>query len=278
MEFSCHSWAFTDQPVTEALGTIARLGFRYADLGTGPHLNLLDAVSASKRVQLFQEIRTALKIFNLQLADLYLFLPRIAYAAEKKRQTDITLFKGLLPFAKGLRTPGITVSPGLIQPDADEGAWQRCIAALREMQSAAQEAGIALSIEPHLDSMAATPSKALQLLEEIKGLQLTLDWAHLHYQGIDLKSITELLPHTRHIQIRQAKPGTLQTPFEEGTIDLKQVISTLHQSGYSGIVSVETMQTIGWHGMRPVNSILESIRLRDVLREARDSQVPHQSP
>ncbi len=33
IEFACHTWTFNDLTVPEALGTIARLGFRYADIG-----------------------------------------------------------------------------------------------------------------------------------------------------------------------------------------------------------------------------------------------------
>ena len=40
MEFACHTWGFHDRTLGNALGTIARMGFRYVDLGTGPHLEL----------------------------------------------------------------------------------------------------------------------------------------------------------------------------------------------------------------------------------------------
>ena len=39
-KISCHTWGFSDQPLDEAVQTIARLGFNYIDLGSGPHLDM----------------------------------------------------------------------------------------------------------------------------------------------------------------------------------------------------------------------------------------------
>ncbi len=271
MEITCHSWAFNDLTLPEALGTIARLGFRHVDLGTGPHLNPARAANPQTRHVVLRELRGDLEMFNLQLADMYLMLPRISVNDEKKRSTDIMLFKAMLPFAQAIRAAGITVSPGLVHPDDDEEAWERTASALREMQQAAQEAQIPLSIEPHLDSMAATPERALRLVEEVEGLQITLDIAHMACQGIKLKKFQDLLPHTRHVQIRQARRNKLQTPFEKGIIDLAEFIGALHDANYTGFLSIEYMQTVDWHGMQAVNSIVEVSRMRDELRTLREA-------
>lgn len=271
MEITCHSWAFNDLTLPEALGTIARLGFRHVDLGTGPHLNPARAANPQTRHVVLRELRGDLEMFNLQLADMYLMLPRISVNDEKKRSTDIMLFKAMLPFAQAIRAAGITVSPGLVHPDDDEEAWERTASALREMQQAAQEAQIPLSIEPHLDSMAATPERALRLVEEVEGLQITLDIAHMACQGIKLKKFQDLLPHTRHVQIRQARRNKLQTPFEKGIIDLAEFIGALHGANYTGFLSIEYMQTVDWHGMQAVNSIVEVSRMRDELRTLREA-------
>jgi sugar phosphate isomerase/epimerase len=271
MEFSCHIWGFNDMRLQEALGTIARLGFRYVDIGTGTHFNPARAIDANERQALFKEIREGLKLYNLKVADMYFFLQRISLNDEQKRSTDLTLFKALLPFAKALGAPGITVTPGLSHPDDDAEAWQRSIDALTQMHETAQEAELALSFEPHLDSMAFTIERIQRLLDAVEGLQLTLDWAHLVCQGIDHQAIIELLPYTRHIQIRQAKVGKLQTSFDAGSIDVAQVMDALFAADYAGCISVEIMQSVGWHGMEKVSSVIECSRMRDALREARDA-------
>ncbi|MCA9914672.1 MAG: sugar phosphate isomerase/epimerase [Anaerolineae bacterium] len=271
MEITCHSWAFNDLTLPEALGTIARLGFRYVDLGTGPHLNPARAANPQTRQAVLRELRGDLEMFNLKIADLYLMLPRISVNDEKKRSTDIMLFKAMLPFAQTIRVAGITVSPGLVHPEDDEEAWERTVTALREMLQAAQEAQIPLSVEPHLDSMASTPERALRLVEEIEGLQITLDIAHMACQGIRLKKFQDLLPHTRHVQIRQARRNKLQTAFDKGKIDLVEFFDALREVNYEGFLGIEYMQTVDWHGMQAVNSIVEVSRMRDELRTLREA-------
>jgi sugar phosphate isomerase/epimerase len=271
MEFSCHIWAFDDLQLQEALGTIARLGFRYVDIGTGTHFNPSRALDNAERKAMFNEFRRELELFNLAVADMYLFLPRISLNDKAKRNRDILLFKALLPFAKAFGASGVTVTSGLVHPKTDKEAWQLMVDALQQMVTAAHEVEIPLSVEPHLDSMVFTIERIERVLDAVPGLQLTLDWAQLVCQGIKHKAITALLPHTRHIQIRQAAKKKLQVPFEQGIIDIAEFVSSLKAADYNGFVSVEYMQTVGWHGMMKVNPIVECARMRDALREARDS-------
>lgn len=271
IEFACHTWAFNDLTLPEALGTIARLGFRYVDIGSGATLNA--ARAAENPAAVAAEIKGDLAMFNLRLSDLYLMLPRISLDDEDKRQNELTLYRRLIPFAAALGAPGITLSPGLAHPAEDVEARDRTVAALREMVKQAKEAELRLSIEPHLDSMAPTPETALKLLDEVPGLELTLDWAHMICQGIKLSAIEPLLPHVRHVQVRQAARNKLQTTYDRGKLDIDEVLSALKTVNYDGIICIEYMQTPGWHGMVKVDSIVECVRLRDALRDARDSMV-----
>jgi sugar phosphate isomerase/epimerase len=118
--------------------------------------------------------------------------------------------------------------------------------------------------------MAHTPEQITKLLSDVPGLTLTLDWAHLVCQDIFHEDILKLLPHAQHIHIRQAARAQLQTPFEQGRIDVKQVVKALRDVGYDRVICVEYMNTPGWHGMMPVNALQESMRMRDELRIARD--------
>ena len=273
MEFACHTWGFHDRSLTEALGTIARMGFRYVDLGTGPHLEV-NRIAQDPRGAA-SEIKQDLALFGLQLSDVYLMLPRISLADEAKRQRDIDLFKRLLPFLVALQTPGVTLSPGLVHPAEDEAAIDRVVSALREMMSAAQAATPAthlqVSIEPHMDSMAQTPEAAQKILDQVKGLQITLDWAQLVCQDVFHDRITTLIPHTRHVQMRQAARAQLQTPFERGRINVGKVVQALQDAHYDGVVCVEYMQTKSdRHGLIEVDTVVESVKMRDMLRDARD--------
>jgi sugar phosphate isomerase/epimerase len=270
MEFSCHTWAFHHLSLAEAFGTIARLGFRCVDIGSGPALNVACAVENPRRMA--AEIKADLAAYNLRLADLYLMLPRISLADDERRQREILLFRSLMPFAVELGAPGVTLSPGIIHPPKDRAAYKRTVAALKEMAEAGCQAGLRVSIEPHLDSMAESPAAALKLVKAVPELEITLDWAQMVCQNISRDKILDLLPHTRHIHLRQATHERLQTPFEQGTIDLARVVSDLQAANYQGTVCVEYMPPHERHGLMTVDPIQESARLRDVLRAARDGK------
>jgi sugar phosphate isomerase/epimerase len=269
LEFACHTWAFNDLTLPEALGTIARLGFRYVDIGSGANFNTQRAAENPRREA--AAIRDDLEVFNLKISDLYLMLPRISLADEDKRQREIDLYKSLVPFAVALGTPGITLSAGLAHPAEDEEAIDRTVAALREMVKAGKDSRLRISIEPHMDSMAQTPDQALKFIKDVPGLMLTLDWAQMVCQDIFHADILKLLPHTAHIQMRQAARAQLQTPFDRGRIDVKKVVKDVLAADYKGLIAVEYMNTPGWHGMVAVNAIQESSRMRDELRSARDN-------
>ncbi len=128
-----------------------------------------------------------------------------------------------------------------------------------------------VSIEPHMDSMAQTPERALKLLKAVPGLKLTLDWAQLVCADARHEQIVELLPHARYVQLRQAARAQLQLPFDRGRIDVDRVVKALRDADYDGVVCVEYVQNVGWHGAEAVDAIREVTHMRDALRAARDA-------
>ncbi|NDJ62303.1 MAG: sugar phosphate isomerase/epimerase [Chloroflexi bacterium] len=269
IEFGCHTWAFNDLTLSEALGTIARLGFRYVDLGSGPGLNSARAATNPRKTA--NEITEDLDFFNLKISDLYLMLPRISLDDDERRAKDIEIFQALMPFAQALKTPGITVSPGLAHAPEDTAAFARTTEALRALVAAGEKVKIPVSIEPHVDSMAATPEAALKLIDAVPGLGITLDWAQMIYQNIKHSEIIRLLPHVRHVQIRSATRTRLQTPFEKGRIDLPRMLGALLDAEYDGVITVETTLLSGRYGIQPVNAAREVTNIRDALRDTRNT-------
>ncbi|MBC8098297.1 MAG: sugar phosphate isomerase/epimerase [Armatimonadetes bacterium] len=262
LEFSCHAWAFDDLTLTEALGTIARLGFRYVDIGSGAHLNLVKAIADVRRVA--TDIQSDLRVYNLKLADVALLLPGISADDETMRRDEIEQFKALILLLKALGTPGVTLSPGALHPtDADAG-YVHVVDALREMVDAAGD-GLTVSIEPQPATMARNPNEALALLMDVPGLKLTVDWAQLTQQGSATEDIARLLPHTRHVHLRQTKRDHMQTVLEQGALKLPEVMAALTEARYTGILCVEYSRAPAFNHLR------ETVKLRDALRAARPS-------
>ena len=267
MRIACHAWAYNDLPLREAAATIARLGFRYIDLGSGPHLDVSRAAAYPEAEA--STIRQILDQFDLAPTDLYLMLPAINAPDPAQREAQITIFERLVPFAVALATPGITISPGLIHSDGPAHSLARTVPALLRMLRSVEETDLRVSFEPHMDSVIRRPEEALLLLEAVPGLSITLDFAHFVYQGIVSREIAPLLEHVAHVHVRQARRGNLQTPHDEGTINLDQLLGDLYAAGYRGTLTVEYMTTFGWHNMKPVRINHETVRTRDALRAAR---------
>ncbi|WP_119072806.1 sugar phosphate isomerase/epimerase family protein [Aggregatilinea lenta] len=269
MLIACHAWAYNNLPLEAALGTIARLGFRHVDLGTGPHLNINRAIAQPQAEA--RAIRALLDRFGLSLTDFYMMLPHINAPDPIERETELDLFEQLIPFATALGTPGITLSPGLVQSDGPDHSVARSVVALLRILQAVESTDLRVSFEPHMDSVAHTPEAALLLLDAVPGLSLTLDDAHFACQGIGQEALEPLLEHIAHVQVRQAARGRLQTAHADGTIDLARLVQDLHMVGYRGALSVEYMTTFGWHAMQKVNITRETVLTRDALRAARAS-------
>lgn len=267
MQIGCHAWSYNNLSLEAAIGTIARLGFRHIDLGSGPHLDVGRA-SAYPEAEA-ATIRRMLDEFHLTISDLYLMLPFTNSPDPAQRETHLTLFERLVPFAEALGTPGITITPGIIHSDGVEHSMARAVPALLRMLQAAEDSDLRISFEPHMDSVAQRPEQALLLLEAVPGLSLTLDFAHFLYQGIVSREVEPLLEHVAHVHVRQARRGCLQTPHDEGTMNIQQLLQDLSDYGYRGTLTVEYMTTFGWHGMKQISISKESVRTRDALRAAR---------
>ncbi len=270
MEFACNLSAFEDKPLLDACATIARMGFRYVDMGTGVHLDHDQIVKDP--LDSAAQINHLLDTFHLKLSDISLALPRISLNDAKRRKQEIAVFKAMMPFAIALKTPGITLSPGLSHEKEDTEAFDRTAAALREMlQIADKAAHLSVSVEPQVNSMTQTPDDVLKLIQQVKGLQITLNWAQMVYQDVFFEDIVKLLPHTRHIRIRQAARAQIQTPFDRGRIDINRVVAALIEADYQGVVCVEYMHADESLGALAVDPVREAIALRDALRDARNT-------
>ena len=312
LQLACHTWGFSDKPLDEAIQTIARLGFNYVDLGSGPHLDI-DA-AAKNPLGEARGIRVLLDYFHLELTDLYLMLPALSSVDEGRRLYEVRQFERLLPFATELGVPGITLSPGIETPEiknariprlelytnpvsddeeeeeADEPAlepgvfdaedeedaeppppspFDYAVDSFQRIVELIEDTDLRLSFEPHVDSVAATPEKALAMLDAVPGLSLTLDWAQFIAQGIISREIEPLLQHTAHVQIRQAGRGRLQTPYHEGAVDIRQVVSMLLRNGYRGAISIEYMTRADTAELAILDVVRETSLVRDAIRRTR---------
>ena len=93
-------------------------------------------------------------------------------------------------------------------------------------------------MEPWTGSVVGTTERVLAMLDAVPGLELLVDTGHVADWGGDP---LELLPHARHVQLRQGKPGCTQLHVDDdgGVVDFGAVVRTLQRLGYQGVCSVE---------------------------------------
>jgi sugar phosphate isomerase/epimerase len=183
------------------------------------------------------------------------------------------LFESFLVFARGVGLDGVTILPGMVfggEPWAD--AAERSVAGLQRRLARAGEAGLRLSIEPHIvstspyeGSVADTPAKVGELLDRVPGLELTLDYGHFNVQGIPDREVEPLLRHARHFHMRGGAEGLVQTRFEDNVTDFGRVLDMMAEVGYDGWVEIEYV-----HDSRPgcsdCDNIQEVRKFRDFVR------------
>jgi sugar phosphate isomerase/epimerase len=203
-------------------------------------------------------------VFVIPWTDFRTLAPNHPDAAE--REASRALFGDMLELAARLRSPGLTILPGIDwETEGHEESLGRAAAELAARVELAGERGVRLSIEPHLGSVASTPERALALLARTPGLELTLDYSHFVYQGIPEAEVHPLAAHARHYHVRGARLGRMQAPLRESTTDVEAMVDAAVAAGYDGFLGLEYVW-LDWEHCNECDNVSETILLRDRLR------------
>jgi sugar phosphate isomerase/epimerase len=134
------------------------------------------------------------------------------------------------------------------RPDSWPGHFRQLRAALRRVVPAAEDAGVTLAIENHLDMKV---DELIELIESIgsPNLGVTLDTGNnLRLFEDPVEVCRKLAPHTRatHIKDIAAWRGDPKAfsfwpsvPLGDGIVDLKAVVGFLKKAKYRGLLCVE---------------------------------------
>lgn len=189
-----------------------------------------------------------------------------------QREDAAAIFRLALDFAERIGAGGMTLLPGIDWPDEDhETGLKRAAQELTWRVDEARARGIRLSVEPHLGSNIAVPEEAARLVELTPGLELTLDYGHFTYQGIEDAAIEPLIAHARHFHARGAAPRRMQIGLKDNTIDYGRVVDAMREQGYDGWLAVEYVWS-DWERCDESDNISETVLLRDRLKAALDGR------
>ena len=269
LRLSCADHCFGPIPHSQRFERARHLGFDAVDIVViGGYTWLQPQHVRSDPIAAAAAVRHDITRLALDIADVFV-IPSFDFSdlavssiGADSRDDARAWFRDMLAFTEQVGSSGMTVLPGVAAAGqsaddalgraADELAWRVEVAA---------ERGIAVSVEPHVDSLIERPDRVQWLLDATPGLRLTLDHTHFVAQG-DRQSLADpFISSARHIQTRGARPGRTQTTLADSTMDFGALVAALREHDYDGYVGIE----YGWTRPQHENHLdaeAESVALR----------------
>jgi sugar phosphate isomerase/epimerase len=212
--------------------------------------------------------------FGLRISDVFGILGTtfqdraVNHPDENVRNTSMRFFEALLEFARRLEAPGVTILPGTTFEGIEEDESLALAATELERRAViAGDMGLRFAIEPHFDSVVPTPARTLDLLERTEHVGVALDLSHFVFAGVAQEEAYSLIPRTRHVHLRQARPGVIQARARDGVIDFPELRDRLLAAGYEGYLTLEYQSEEGppHVDFTSVDCIAETAALRDLM-------------
>ena len=268
------TFSFGDLTLEESADVLREIGFELADVGAGwssyhqimPQEAVEDPAGQAERLCRVMEER------ELGISELFImhFGKPINCPDPEVRRWTRGMFEGITTFARKAGFESVMMIPGHVHEElgqTPEQGFDISVEELRAMVSVAGDKGLQCNIEPCMGSIAERPADAVQLVEAVPGLGLTLDYAHQVQLGLDHEEIEVLHPYARHFHAKQSAPGAFQALPDEGTIDFGRIVRKLKAENYDGVICVEfvtkeDLLDAGWDFRR------ETARLKQILDEA----------
>jgi sugar phosphate isomerase/epimerase len=279
MKLGCADFTWPLMDHVAVLEHIKRLAFAGVDLGLfGNRSHLRPEVIRQDVPMWAGRIGERLDRIGLGVADVFLVpwtdIKRMAANNPDagERADGRALFEDILEFARRVGAPGMTMNSGAVfEDESPSESMRRSAEELRRRVDLAGALGIEIRIEGAVGTNTDAPAKALELVDLVPGLKLTVDYCHFVYQGMAEAEIEPLLEHAGHVQCRGAAPGRMQVPFEENTIDYGRMIERLRARGYDAYFSMEYVWMDLWDCNRTENT-METIRFRDFVTARLDDR------
>lgn len=276
-KLACADFTFPLLPHQQALQLIASLGFDGVDIGLfeershlWPTHEFADVTASA------QALKQKLDDLGLAAADIFLqmandFAPYAVNHPEKsRRQKAREWFLHTLDYAAACQCHHVTTLPGVHfdqEPYLD--SWARALDELAWRVEQAQKCQITFGVEAHVGSIVSDPGTARQLVEQVPGLTLTLDYTHFTRLGLPDAAIEPLVAYASHFHVRGARKDRLQESFARNSIDYRQVYEAMLASDYQGWIGIEYVW-IDWEHCNECDNLSETILFRDFFRELID--------
>lgn len=246
IKLACSTGVRSTESLDVACAMIADMGFRYVDplamsqWHIKPATLVADAAAEAVNVRgVFERYGLACPAINLG------FVYGFTTATDEEHLVNLKVLEGACVLAKKLDTTILTVSPGGMGDDDRTVILDRVSARLNEALAIGAREGMTLALETHSGAIAVHPAAVRELLERCPGLTLTYDPSHYIAEEIPVEETLDLLNHTTHVHLRNARVGHFQERMDRGGLDMPWMIDRILAAGYDGTISIEYIQDCG---------------------------------
>ena len=280
LRFACADFTFPLLSHDKALDLIRILDIDAVDIGFFQDRSHIQPSAVFKDIPgESARLKKSLDERGMVAADLFLQLAPDFYSKAinnpdvSVRDETRTAFLKTLEIASRIGAHHVSILPGAtFETGSPKDSYKRAVDELAWRVEKAADAKLVLGVEAHLGSFCETPKCAKQLIKDVKGLTLTLDYTHFTKLGIEDSVIEELMPYASHFHARNACKGRAQCTMKDNTIDYQRVMRKMLEYDYPGFVGLEYVW-IEWEHMNEADNVSETIQLRNVLKKAFDEHV-----
>ena len=158
---------------------------------------------------------------------------------------EVRRLRRVIRVAQALGTTGIRIfsffrADGLTPGDIRDEVLVR----MRLLADEAEREGVVLLHENEKDIYGDTPERVLDIVESVGSSALRLAWDNANFVQVGVRPYSDgfamLRPYVDYLQVKDALAATGEVvPAGEGDGELRETLSALHDSGYSGFASLE---------------------------------------
>ncbi len=270
MRLSLTSWSMPACTLAECAGISKALGIGALDVGLF-YASALDKAkilaepeaAAADLAALGVEIPNYYHLFGDGLGGRNLALPDTIEANARD-------LEAVMRFADAAGIGSVFILPGVINPGQSRADAARVSReSLNALAAVAAPFSARLCFEPHVHSLAESPDLVAELVAET-GVGLALDYSHFACLGYRQEEIDPLAPHAVHVHLRQARMGTLQAKFAQGTLNFPAMFGTLRDAGYSGALAIEYVHQDYMNTLFE-DVLTETVTMRDCFRSWKEA-------
>lgn len=255
MRLAYSSNAFTRHTLSEALNSIAKLGFEGAEiLCDSPHWfpdRVNDTEIARTKAQL-RDLGLAISNLNANTVNGHfrpeppenVFEPSLTHPDTETRRLRIDYIRDTLQIAAGVGANCISITSGRPIPGCTpESATDHFVSSLQGLCRMAEDLGLRIGIEYEPGLIVENAKEVREVVDRVgsPNLGVNLDIGHSYLNGEDPETIVALLAgRIWNVHVEDIKDGKhFHLPPGDGDLPFGRYFEALARSGYEGFLTVE---------------------------------------